>query len=167
VNATRFERGEGLWFDSGIVYLATTGDSRIWAYDVRRQVMKPIYDPAKLDDPPLTDVDNVTVHKPSGDLFVCEDNGAPDAYDLAVITPGGRRHDRPRTVARFAKLTGPEHFAPAAPIASEVAGACFNPRGDRLYFSSQRANGWGAIYEVSGPFRRRPRRRDGGHRGGA
>ena len=153
--ATRFARGEGIWFDSGIVYLATTRDSRIWAYGIRRRVMRPIYDPMKLDDPPLTDVDNLTVHRPSKDLFVCEDNGAPDAYDIGLITPGGRRHDRIRTVSRFLKLTGPEHSDPESAIASEVAGVCFDPGGRRMYFASQRAHGVGVVYEVSGPFRRR------------
>ena len=156
--ATTFRRGEGIFFDSGVVYLATTRDSRIWAYDTRRKRMRKIYDPEKIADAPLTDVDNITVHKPSGDLFVCEDNGAPDAFDLALITPGGRDHRAPRTVARFAKLTGSEHFPPEAEIASEVAGACFDPSGDRIYFASQRASGFGAVYEVTGPFRRRRRR---------
>ena len=31
----------------------------------------------------------------------------------------------------------------------------FDPRGRRLYFSSQRFDGTGAIFEVSGPFRTR------------
>ena len=29
----------------------------------------------------------------------------------------------------------------------------FNPRGKRIYFSSQRYTGAGAIFEISGPFR--------------
>ncbi|MGH2954767.1 MAG: alkaline phosphatase PhoX [Solirubrobacterales bacterium] len=157
--ATKFKRGEGIWFDSGVVYLATTGDSRIWAYDTRRKRIRKIYDPDKIPGAPLTDVDNITVHPPSGDLFVCEDNGAPDAFDVVLITPGGPNHRAPRTVARFAKLTGPEHGAPETDLSSEVAGVCFNPRGDRVYFASQRAGVVGAVYEVSGPFRRRRRRR--------
>jgi uncharacterized protein len=154
--ATRFQRGEGIWFDKGIVYLATTGDSRIWAYNARRRRMRVLYDPERLRKPPLTEVDNVTVHKPSGDLYVCEDNGAPDAYDVGIITfARGRRGKRRRpVVARFAKLTGAQHGEPGSEAASEVAGVCFNPRGDRMYFSSQRAFGVGVIYEVRGPFRR-------------
>ncbi len=159
--ATRFQRGEGVWFDSGTVYLATTRDSRIWAYNARRERIRVLYDPARIEDPPLTDVDNITVHRRSGDLYVCEDNGAPDAYDIALITPqrGRRRDGRPRRprVARFMKMTGIEHGEPGTELASEVAGVCFNPSGDRLYFASQRAFGVGAVYEVSGPFRRRRR----------
>ena len=89
--ATRFKRGEGIWFDGGYVYLATTSDSRIWSYNTRKRTMRVIYDGERVADAPLTDVDNITIHKPSGDLFVCEDNGAPDAYDIALVTPGGRR----------------------------------------------------------------------------
>ena len=98
-------------------------------------------------------MDNITVHRQSGDLYVCEDNGAPDAYDLALITPQRGRRGRP-TVARFLKMSGLQHGDPGSELGSEVAGVCFNPRGDRLYFASQRALGTGAIYEVSGPFRR-------------
>ena len=32
---TRFARGEGIWFDSGIVYVATTADNKVHAYDTR------------------------------------------------------------------------------------------------------------------------------------
>jgi secreted PhoX family phosphatase len=153
--ATRFKRGEGIWYAKGFVYLATTGDSRIWAYDTRKQTMRPIYDAEKVPNAPLTDVDNVTIHKPSGDLFVCEDNGAPDAYDVALVTPGGRRHKGRRTVARFAQLTGTQHGDPDTEAASEITGVAFEPAGHRMYFASQRAFGVGVIYEVTGPFRSR------------
>jgi uncharacterized protein len=153
--ATRFQRGEGIWFDSGTVYLATTGDSRIWAYDTRRERMKVLYDPELIKNPPLTDVDNITVAKRSGDLFVCEDNGGEDPFDIAIITPQvDRRHGkRAPKVSRFVKLTGPQHGDPSTEAVSEVAGVCFDPGGDRLYFSSQRAFGSGVTYEVTGPFR--------------
>lgn len=150
--STRFERGEGIWYDRGHVYLATTRDGRIWRYSVTKQRMKPIYDPATLISPPLTDVDNITVSR-SGDIFVCEDNGAPDAFDIGIITSGRR------LVNRFLTMTGPEHGAPDTSLASEVAGVCFDPSGQRMYLSSQRGGGHGITYEVSGPFRtERPRR---------
>ena len=156
--AKRFQRGEGIWFDSGIVYLATTSDSRIWAYNTRRERIRVLYDATKIEDPPLTDVDNITVHRQSGDLYVCEDNGAPDAFDIAIINQGRHRRRRRPRVARFLKATGSQHGDPGTALASELAGVCFNPRGNRMYFASQRAFGTGVIYEVSGPFRR-PRTR--------
>ena len=141
--STRFRRGEGIWFDSGVVYIATTSDSRIHAYDARSEVMEVIYDAGALTDPPLTEVDNITVSK-SGDLFVCEDEGGADPFDIAIITPT-------REVTRFLKLTGPQHGS--EPASSEVAGVVFDPSGKRMYFSSQRAFSTGVVYEVSGPFR--------------
>ena len=56
-------------------------------------------------------------------------------------------------VARFMKMTGPQHGDPSSEAVSEVAGVCFNPREDRLYFSSQRAYAVGVTYEVTGLFR--------------
>jgi secreted PhoX family phosphatase len=144
---TKFARGEGIFFSGGRVYLATTGDSRIWSYRVETRRMNVLYDPATIENPPLTNVDNIAVHR-SGDLFVCEDTGYPDAYDVAIITrnPG-------RRVARFAKMTGPQHGDPGTEARSEVTGVCFSPDGSRMYFASQRAYAVGVIYEVRGPFR--------------
>lgn len=142
-----FERGEGIWFDSSVVYVSTTRDSRIHAYDTRNRKIRVIYDPDRLTDPPLTDVDNICVSR-SGDLFVCEDKGEGDGIDIAVITPGPRRQ-----VARFLRAKGVEHGIGLPEVASELTGVCFNPTGDRMYFASQRAGLLGAIYEVKGPFR--------------
>ncbi len=138
--STKFARGEGIWFDSGTVYVATTADNKVHAYDTRWRRIEVIYDAAKLTDPPLTGVDNITVSR-SGDLYVCEDNGTGE-LDIALITPG-------RRIARFLTATGAHHTT------SELTGAVFDPRGRRLYFSSQRFDGTGAIFEVSGPFRTR------------
>jgi len=158
-DATRFMRGEGIWWDSGTVYLATTSDSRIWAYDTERKRIRVLYDPALIKHPPLLNVDNITVAEKSGDLFVCEDNGGEDPFDIALITPEvDRASGTPRApkVSRFCKLTGPQHGDPGTRAVSEVTGACFNPREDRLYFSSQRGFATGVTYEISGPFRGRP-----------
>ncbi|MGI8460677.1 MAG: alkaline phosphatase PhoX [Solirubrobacterales bacterium] len=146
-DSKQFKRGEGIWFDSGFVYLATTGDSKIRAYDTRKKKITPVYDPKRLADPPLKDVDNVTVAR-SGDLFVCEDNGDPDGIDIGIITPKPKR-----TAARFLKLSGATHGDPSTEASSEATGVIFDPSGQRMYFASQRAFGTGAVYEVSGPFR--------------
>ena len=145
--ATRFRRGEGIWFDSDRVYLAATSESRIWEYNAQTQRIRVLYDPARIENAPLTDVDNITVAR-SGDLFVCEDNGGDDPFDICIITRQPQRR-----VARFLKLTGPQHGDPDTEAVSEVTGVCFNPAGDRMYFSSQRGFGAGVTYEVSGPFR--------------
>ena len=61
-------------------------DNKVHAYDTRWRRIEVIYDAAKLTDPPLTGVDNITVAR-SGDLYVCEDNGTGE-LDIVLITPG-------------------------------------------------------------------------------
>ena len=131
---TKFRRGEGIWFDSGIVYLATTSDSRIHAYDTITETIEVLYD-GEATDGPLRDVDNVTVSR-SGDMFVCED---ADDLNVCLISPE-------REVAKFVaaeRLAALRAASSAAPI--------FDPSGTRFYVASQRAFGVGAIYEISGP----------------
>jgi uncharacterized protein len=132
---TKFRRGEGIWFDGGVVYLATTSDSKIHAYDTITETIEVLYD-GDATEGPLREVDNVTVSR-SGDLFVCED---ADDLNIGIISPE-------REVAPFLQLTGTQHSE------SELCGAVFDPSGTRFYFASQRAFGAGAIYEVTGPFR--------------
>jgi uncharacterized protein len=144
---TAFARGEGMDFHRGVVVFATTGDNRVWGLDTKQQRLEVLYDGNAVPDPPLTDVDNVTVHRPSGDVFVAEDSGN---LELCVIS--GLDQPRRRQVAPFLRVAGPAE--------SELAGPAFSPLGDRLYFSSQRGTvgneaGAGITFEVRGPFRRR------------
>ena len=139
---TKFRSGEGIWFDSGIVYFTTKGDNRVWAYDTAGSTIEVIYDLEATPDGPLKGVDNVTVSS-SGDVYVCEDGGN---LEICLITPA-------REVAPFLRVTGQQHEgAPGTPATSELAGVIFDPSGTRLYFSSQRGFLTGVIYEVSGPF---------------
>lgn len=144
--ATRFERAEGIWFDDGSVYFATTGDETIRALRIAAGRIETVYAAKDVPGTPLQGVDNITVSR-SGDLFVCEDSydNDPDAMDICMITREGE-------VARFAKFTGGEHFLPGE-AASEITGVTFSPDGSRMYAASQRAGGIGAVYEITGPFR--------------
>ena len=140
--AARFTGGEGIWFDSGVVYFSTKGDNRIWSYDTRTSVLEVLFDGRESPAAGLTGVDNLTVSR-SGDLFVCEDNGQEE-FSIGIVS-------REREVARFLTVSGSVHAG------SELAGVIFDPSGTRMYFSSQRgAGGTGAVYEVSGPFRTDP-----------
>ena len=79
----------------------------------------------------------------AGEIFVCEDGGD---MEICVIEPGG-------TVAPFLRLTG--EAAEGLPgRGNELAGVVFDPSERRMYFGAQRAYGFGAVYEVTGPFRR-------------
>ena len=102
-----FQRGEGIWFDSGIVYLATTTRTRRSTPTTRAPASSMSSTaPTTPSDTPLRGVDNLHVSR-SGDLFVAEDSytNDPDAMDVCIITPD-------RVVSRFLKLTGPEHKLP-------------------------------------------------------
>jgi secreted PhoX family phosphatase len=140
--ATKFNRGEGMWFDSGVVYFTTTGDDRVWAFTPATSTIEVVYDFATAGpDRPLEDPDNITVHARSGDLFVAEDDGN---LELVLIT---NPLEGNRTASSFMRITGQS--------GTEVAGVVFDPAGDRLYFSSQRGidGDRGITYEVTGPFR--------------
>jgi secreted PhoX family phosphatase len=144
--ATQFRRAEGIWFDSGFAYLATTADHKVHRYNTVLQQIEVLYDGSALGpDAPLRQVDNVTA-SPSGDVFVCEDTGEADPLDIGIITPEGE-------VARFLKVTGPQHTGTGGTISSELTGVNFDPSGTRMYFSSQRGFGSGVTYEITGPFR--------------
>ena len=142
--STRFKRAEGIWHDDGVVYIATTGDHKIHAYDIANERMEVLYDGLNSADAPLLRVDQLTANR-AGEVFVCEDI-ATEEIDIGLIDRSGR-------VSRFLSATGTQHAG------SELTGVTFDPSGSRMYFSSQRAFGQerlpgpGAIFEVSGPFR--------------
>jgi secreted PhoX family phosphatase len=149
--STRFKRGEGLWLDGGTLYVATTADHRVHAYDTRRERIRVAYDGLASRSAPLLRVDQMTGSQ-AGEVFVCEDI-ATEEIDMGVIAPD-------RTVARFLSVTGPQHRN------SELTGVTFDPSGTRMYVASQRAfsqselaPGPGAIYEITGPFHQPKRRR--------
>ncbi|HEY8218147.1 MAG TPA: alkaline phosphatase PhoX [Acidimicrobiia bacterium] len=143
-DTTGFDGGEGMFYDRGTVVFTTKGDGRVWALDVHQQALSVVYDSRAHDDPPLTGLDNITVHPRSGDLFVAEDGGN---LELCVISRPGR--SGASVVASFARVAGPPR--------SEITGPAFTRAGNRLYFSSQRGtigsrDGAGITYEIRGPF---------------
>jgi secreted PhoX family phosphatase len=148
--STEFKRGEGIWLDGSTLYVSTTADHRVHAYDTRRERIRVIYDGLASRSAPLLRVDQLTGSR-AGEVFVCEDL-ATEEIDIGLI-------DRDRTVSKFLSVTGPQHRG------SELTGVTFDPSGSRMYFASQRAfpggdlePGPGAIYEITGPFRGARRR---------
>jgi MYXO-CTERM domain-containing protein len=136
-DGTRFNGGEGAWYDGGWLYFTTKGDNRVWSLDCARDRLGVVYDGGG----PPDGVDNVTVSA-AGDLYVAEDGGD---MQVVVITVEGE-------VAPVVQVVGHD--------GSEITGPAFSPDGTRLYFSSQRgpeggAGGTGGVtYEVTGPFGR-------------
>jgi secreted PhoX family phosphatase len=135
--STPFSGGEGIVFHRGHVYLTTKGDNRVWDYDVRHQRITVLYEAGLDPVQQLTGVDNIAVSR-RGDLIVAEDGGN---MELVLISPD-------RVVSPLLRIVGQD--------GSEIAGPAFDPRRrERLYFSSQRGDGFGITYEVKGPFRRK------------
>lgn len=135
--STVFRGGEGIWFHEGIVYLATKGDDRVWAYDTATQTIDIIYDRHDHDNPILRGVDNIVVSS-GGDVLVAEDGGS---MQVVALTPDGG-------IVPVVQVLDQDE--------SEICGPAFSPDGERLYFSSQR--GYvprpfhGITYEIRGPF---------------
>jgi secreted PhoX family phosphatase len=141
-DTTSFNRGEGSIFDAarGAVFFTTTSDNRVWSFHTGTNVLRLVYDAALIGiDAPLRDPDNVTIHAPTGHLYVAED---ADDLQLVLLAEGPSGWQ----AAPFLQLVGHD--------ASEIAGPAFSPDGTRLYFSSQRGtNGkTGMTFEVAGPF---------------
>jgi hypothetical protein len=131
--STAFRGGEGIWYQDGKLYFSTKGDTRIWVLDCVAGHLAVLYDAAGVADPILTGVDNVTASC-CGDVLVAEDAG--DMQVVAILPDGELK---------------PLLQVMNQPL-SEITGPAFDPSGTRLYFSSQRAPGGGATYEIEGPF---------------
>jgi uncharacterized protein len=146
--ASKLARPEGLCIHraTGLVYFTESSAGRVFQYDPTTETWEKIHAEADFPNPILTDTDNIAVSELSRDLFVCEDAGD---LDICLITPDGE-------VSRFVHLDGPMHGDPSTEATSETTGPSFDPSGTRFYFSSQRAFVVGAVYEVTGPFRRLP-----------
>ena len=141
---TQFKRGEGLFFEYPFAFITTTSDSRIHAYNVDHRDDGGPLGRRRIEGPsPAFDVDQLT-HSQGGEIFVCEDQGL---LRISILSADGR------VIAPFLQLDGSQH-APAPEFGNETTGVVFDPSGTRMYFSAQRSYGFGALYEITGPFRR-------------
>jgi secreted PhoX family phosphatase len=132
--SAEFNGGEGIWYHDHIVYFATKGDDRVWAYDTRSSMLTILYDFRRHPEPRiLTGVDNITVSC-CGDVLVAEDQGS---MDIVAILPSGE-------LKQLVQVVDQER--------SEITGPAFDPSGTRLYFSSQRSPAGGTTFEITGPF---------------
>jgi secreted PhoX family phosphatase len=138
--STSFRGGEGIVYDRGHVYFTTKFDNRVWGLDLSGETIRVVYDRATDPLQQLSGVDNVTVTS-GGDLIVAEDGGN---MELVMLTPDG-------LALALLRVEGQPR--------SELTGPAFDPKGKRLYFSSQRGrDGRGITYEVRGPFESMRRR---------
>lgn len=141
--ATRFARGEGMWFGENEFYFAcTSGGSKkngqIFKYKVSKAegTTNEMENPSKLvlfiqpDNGDLMQYcDNLTI-APWGDVILCEDTRSPRVIG---ITPEGKLYPIAHNVGHK----------------SEFAGACFSPDGSTLFVNIQDA---GLTIAIKGPW---------------
>ena len=144
--ATRFARGEGMWYGNGCVYFACTNGGankkgQIWQYKPSEAegTVAEVNNPGILelfvepnDGSVIENADNLTV-APWGDLIVCEDG--PDTNYLLGVTPEGE-------VYKFARNNM---------SSSEMAGATFSPDGTTLFMNMQED---GLTVAITGPWKK-------------
>ncbi|MFN8024012.1 MAG: DUF839 domain-containing protein [Acidimicrobiales bacterium] len=140
---TGFAGGEGMWLHGRDVLFTTKIDRRVWRLGLDTGTVSVLYDPTAAPGSSLDAVDNITVHAPSGDVYVCEDGGN---MEVGLLSSNG---GDTLSVAPFLRIVGHD--------GSEWCGAAFSPDHTRLYLSSQRGDdGRGRTYEITGPFRTGP-----------
>ncbi|MCB9186769.1 MAG: DUF839 domain-containing protein [Flavobacteriales bacterium] len=135
--AAVFARGEGMWYDEGVIYFACTSGG-----DLRKgQVFKltPAADGGVLElfiEPNNVDImkycDNLTV-APWGDVMICEDD--EDAY-LRGVTPDGKIFTFGHSVQKVGEFTG----------------ICFSPTGKTMFVNLQHE---GLTFAITGPWKTR------------
>jgi len=136
-SSTPFIRGEGICYSKGVIFFTTTGDDRVWFYDIASHAISILYDGEDAQAHSiLTGPDNITSNS-FGDLLVAEDGGD---LQIVVISSQGQ-------VFPIVQLEGHN--------LSEITGPAFSPDQSRLYFSSQNGvtghGGDGITFEIKFP----------------
>ena len=143
LGATRFARGEGMWFGRGECFFACTTGGKKHQGQIFRYTPSPYEGTPREKEAPgklelytepnnsrlLQNCDNITF-SPLGDLVLCEDNHQPR---IMGITPQGAFYP-------IAKNIG---------YPSEFAGAAFSPDGSTLFVNIQHA---GLTLAITGPW---------------
>jgi secreted PhoX family phosphatase len=173
----KFNRLEGCWEDDSTIFFVSTsggdekngdvnsdgyaeGFGQIWAYRPGRRgsggTLTLVYespDGKQLDGP-----DNLTV-TPRGGLIACEDDPSEAYADTHPLAPGIENVNRLIGITRRGEAF---EFAVNVLNGSELAGACFSPSGDTLFFNLfgrarfDEPPTQGMTCAVTGPWRRGP-----------
>jgi uncharacterized protein len=145
--ASRFARGEGIWFGKGELYFACTNGGKNASGQIFRYVPSKSEgkqgekeQPGKLElflEPNNTDIfqfcDNLTI-APWGDVIICEDKNDPRVIG---ITPQGKTYVIAKNIG-YPK--------------SEFAGPVFSPSGKTLFINIQSP---GITLAVTGPWNKK------------
>ena len=164
--AARMNRGEGIWYHAGKIYVMDTsggGAQRgtVWELDLARQSLKCIYSsPGSLVG---NMGDNLTV-SPRGGLLLCEDGGdtpTGDAYGIGQrlmgLTAAGDAYifakNNVNLTAAQLSTAGKPASAAGDHRTAELAGACFDPGGRTLFANIYTP---GITVAINGPWAKGP-----------
>ncbi len=165
--AAAFSRGEGCWYDRGVIYFVDTnagpiGKGVVWALQLRRRTgrgrpsLTAIFvsqSEAAADNP-----DNITV-SPRGGLLVCEDGGGQvvdGTRNFGTRLVGINAHGSSfvfaeNNVVIDGAIDGKPAIAPNDYRGNEFAGATFSPSGRYLFVNIQMP---GVTFAITGPWER-------------
>jgi secreted PhoX family phosphatase len=163
--ALRMNRGEGIWYASGKMYVMDTSGGAvargtIWELDLASQVLKCIYSsPSALVG---NMGDNLTV-SPRNAILICEDasTAATDSFGFGQRLMGLTAQGDAYIFAKNNIVLSPAQLNAAGKLATlqgdhranEFAGACFDPTGRYLFVNIQTP---GITFAISGPWAQGP-----------
>lgn len=163
--ALRMNRGEGMWYSEGKIYIMdTTGGvinrGSIWELDLYKQVLRCIYSTPNMVTGNMGD--NLTV-SPRHGILICEDASTPATDEfgfgqrLMGVTTGGEAYifAKNNVVLSAEQLNGAGKLATLADDHrdNEFAGACFDPTGRYLFVNIQTP---GITFAITGPWAKGP-----------
>jgi secreted PhoX family phosphatase len=159
-------RGEGICYHAGKFYVVDTtagtglfggrgdGEGAVWEYDPKAETLRAIFVAGSqlvADNP-----DNITV-SPRGGILLCED-GEPvaDRYGpgtrLLGLTAEGRSYTFAKNNVWLSQVdirAAGKNVRPGDYRGGELAGACFDPAGEVLFFNIQYP---GITFAIWGPW---------------
>jgi uncharacterized protein len=168
-----FRRGEGCWYDRGVVYVVDTsggpaGKGSVWALKLDRgrgngsrrseqASLTAIF--VSPDEDTADNPDNITV-SPRGGLLVCEDGFGRLAGDgsrefgtrlIGINDRGGSFVFAENNVVIDGPIPDKPQIEPGDYRGMEFAGATFSPAGDELFVNNYLP---GITFAITGPWRR-------------
>lgn len=158
-----FRRGEGCWYEDGVVYFVDTAGGEatkgsVWAYVPGEETLRALFvSPGEsvADNP-----DNITV-TPQGGLLVCEDGGGlsengelvTGARLLGIAQDGSSFVFAENNIVIDSPLPDRPFIEPNDYRGREWCGACFDPTGTYLYVNIQTP---GITFAITGPWQQGP-----------
>lgn len=154
-----FRRGEGCWYQDGVIYFIDTSGGAaargsVWAYVPGEETLSALF--VSPDEMTADNPDNITV-SPQGALLVCEDGGG--VFDGDALVTGARMIGISQAGDSFIfaennmllldELPNRAFILPGDYRGREWAGACFDPSGEFLYVNIQTP---GVTFAITGPW---------------